>query len=106
IHNTGFYKACGYRRTLERPRLTEGQHLLLHFGAVDYMATVWINGQLATQHEGGYTPFYVDATEFLTAEPMQSLVVRAEDDPSDLSKPRCKQDWQLEPHGIWYPRTT
>src|SRR5439155_24760925 len=81
-------------------------HLLLHFGAVDYMATVWINGQLATQHEGGYTPFYVDATEFLTAEPMQSLVVRAEDDPSDLSKPRGKQDWQLEPHGIWYPRTT
>jgi beta-galactosidase/beta-glucuronidase len=106
IHNTGFYKACWYRRTLERPRLADGQRLLLHFGAVDYMATVWINGQLATQHEGGYTPFYVDATEFLTAEPMQSIVVRAEDDPADLSKPRGKQDWQLEPHGIWYPRTT
>ena len=35
-----------------------------------------------------------------------AIVVRAEDDPSDLAKPRGKQDWQLEPHSIWYPRTT
>ena len=34
------------------------------------------------------------------------IVVRAEDDPHDLTKPRGKQDWQLEPHSIWYPRTT
>src|SRR5437868_7992262 len=39
-------------------------------------------------------------------EGSQTVVVRAEYDPHDLTKPRGKQDWQLEPHAIWYPRTT
>ena len=47
-----------------------------------------------------------EITEFLATPGPQSVVVRAEDDPADLSKPRGKQDWQLEPHGIWYPRTS
>jgi hypothetical protein len=42
----------------------------------------------------------------LKAERPQTVTVRAEDDPFDLTKPRGKQDWQLEPHSIWYPRTT
>ena len=79
---------------------------MLHFGAVDYHATVWVNGHAAAEHEGGYTPFCVDITDFLNAESPQTIVVCAEDDPADLSKPRGKQDWQLEPHSIWYPRTT
>ena len=79
---------------------------MLHFGAVDYEATVWVNGAMATRHEGGYTPFYVDITNLLQAVGPQTIVVRAEDDPADLAKPRGKQDWQLEPHSIWYPRTT
>jgi beta-galactosidase/beta-glucuronidase len=106
IADTGFYKAVWYRRTFEAPPLPEGHHLLLHFGAVDYHATVWVNGGLAKEHEGGYTPFSIDITEFLVIGGPQSIVVRAEDDPADLSKPRGKQDWQLEPHAIWYPRTT
>jgi beta-galactosidase/beta-glucuronidase len=106
IGNTGFYKAVWYRRTFEKPHLDDGSHLLLHFGAVDYHATVWINGSLAIEHRGGYTPFCADITDFLTEAGMQSIVVRAEDDPADLSKPRGKQDWQLEPHAIWYPRTS
>jgi beta-galactosidase/beta-glucuronidase len=60
---------------------------------------------LAGEHEGGYTPFHVDITRHLERGP-QAVVVRAEDDPFDLAKPRGKQDWQLEPHSIWYPRTT
>jgi hypothetical protein len=55
---------------------------------------------------GGYTPFWADVTDLLTARGPQVLVVRAEDDPHDLAKPRGKQDWQLRPHAIWYPRTT
>src|SRR5215468_6224896 len=47
IADTGFYKAVWYRRTFEAPPLPEGHHLLLHFGAVDYHATVWVNGGLA-----------------------------------------------------------
>ncbi|HEX7986263.1 MAG TPA: glycoside hydrolase family 2 TIM barrel-domain containing protein, partial [Duganella sp.] len=47
-----------------------------------------------------------DITDVLVAGAPQTVVVRAEDDPADLAKPRGKQDWQLEPHSIWYPRTT
>ena len=70
--------------------------LLLHFGAVDYAATVWVNGALAGAHEGGYTPFCADITDAARrGAAQQSVVVRAEDDPHDLAKPRGKQDWQL-----------
>jgi hypothetical protein len=106
VHNTGFYKACWYRRAVQLPQYEPGQRLLLHFGAVDYAATVWINGVHAGRHEGGYTPFTIDLTDFLSGAGGCELVVRAEDDPADLRKPRGKQDWQLEPHSIWYPRTT
>ena len=106
IGDTGFYRACWYRRVFEPPPLKNGDRLLLHFGAVDYAARVWINGSPAARHEGGYTPFSVDLTPFLDAEGPQTIVVRAQDEPGDLAKPRGKQDWKLEPHGIWYPRTT
>jgi hypothetical protein len=105
IGDTGFYNACWYRRVIESPPLRSGDRLLLHFGAVDYVATVWIDGALAGCHEGGYTPFTIDLTEFLNGASCE-IVVRAEDDPADLTKPRGKQDWQLHPHSIWYPRTT
>ncbi|MDQ6704699.1 MAG: glycoside hydrolase family 2 [Acidobacteriota bacterium] len=107
IGDTGFYRAVWYRRTFEAPELKDRQfRVLLHFGAVDYVATVWVNGSIVCSHEGGYTPFEADVTDFLTESGPQTVVVRAEDDPSDLAKPRGKQDWQLEPHSIWYPRTT
>jgi hypothetical protein len=106
IGNTGFFRACWYRRTFERPDLPAKQRVILHFGAVDYTARVWVNGRLATEHEGGYTPFSTDITDLLTPEGTQTLCVRAFDDPADLAKPRGKQDWQLNPHSIWYPRTT
>jgi len=106
IGNTGFYHACWYRRTFEAPELQNGQRLILHFGAVDYRATVWVNDELVGRHEGGYTPFSIDITECLDDTDVQTVIVRAEDDPQDLAKPRGKQDWLLEPHSIWYPRTT
>ncbi|HEY0733982.1 MAG TPA: glycoside hydrolase family 2 TIM barrel-domain containing protein [Herpetosiphonaceae bacterium] len=106
INQTGFYRACWYRRSFERPQLKPEEQLILHFGAVDYQATVWINGTLAVRHQGGYTPFKVDITEHLTESGPQTVIVRAEDDPHDLAKPRGKQDWKLDPHAIWYPRTT
>ena len=106
VHETGFYRAVWYRREIDPPDLSEGKRLIIHFGAVDFAASVWVNGKLAGTHEGGYTPFYVDATELLSGTGKDVVVVRAEDDPQDLTKPRGKQDWQLEPHSIWYPRTT
>jgi beta-galactosidase/beta-glucuronidase len=106
IGDEGLYRACWYRRRFDAPAMEAGERLLLHFAAVDYHATVWINGAYATQHEGGYTPFHVDLTSFLRPGEPVEVVVRAEDDPHELAKPRGKQDWQLEPHSIWYPRTT
>jgi beta-galactosidase/beta-glucuronidase len=106
IGNTGLYDACWYRRDLPKLEREEGDRILIHFGAVDYSATVWVDGRLATAHEGGYTPFSADITHLLREDGCHELVVRAEDDPTDLAKPRGKQDWQLEPHSIWYPRTT
>jgi beta-galactosidase/beta-glucuronidase len=106
VHETGFYRACWYRRTFSGFTLPEHHRLILHFGAVDYHATVWLDGKLAAMHQGGYTPFEVDVSDFLHADSEHEIVVRAHDDPADLAKPRGKQDWQLEPHSIWYPRTT
>jgi beta-galactosidase/beta-glucuronidase len=105
IAHTGFFRACWYRCSLTLPDATHAERWLLHFGAVDYTATVWINGVCVGEHEGGYTPFTIDVTSFAAGADVE-VVVRAEDDPHDLAKPRGKQDWQLEPHSIWYPRTT
>jgi beta-galactosidase/beta-glucuronidase len=106
ISNTSFYQACWYRRTFERPALNADQRLMLRFGAVDYAATVWVNGIWVGDHTGGYTPFGFDITQASEAGERVEVIVRAADDPQDLAKPRGKQDWQLEPHSIWYPRTT
>src|SRR5687768_709776 len=104
IGNTGFYRAVWYRKTVEVDPAPD-RKVFLHFGAVDYATKVWINGCEAATHEGGYTPFTVDLTPFINKTPLV-IEVRAFDDPADLSQPRGKQDWQLEPHSIWYPRTT
>jgi beta-galactosidase/beta-glucuronidase len=105
IGYTGFFTACWYRCRIDLPHTPDGNRWLLHFGAVDYMATVWINGIYVGDHEGGNSPFTLDITDRVAAEQCE-IVVRAEDDPHDLAKPRGKQDWRLEPHSIWYPRTT
>ncbi len=104
VGETGFYKACWYRRRVELPRPGENERLILHFGAVDYTATVWIDGLFVGEHLGGYTPFSFDITDVLSES--SEIVLRADDDPHDLSKARGKQDWQRDPHSIWYPRTT
>jgi len=106
VHDTGFYSAVWYRRSWEQTSLKPKERLWLHFEAVDWRATVWVNGSEVCRHEGGYTPFGADITDALSSGPVQEVVVRAEDDPADLAKPRGKQDWKLEPHSIWYPRTT
>jgi glycosyl hydrolase family 2 len=107
IADTSLFRAVWYSRRIEQPAIPQGDHWLLHFGAVDYAATVWVDGRLAGSHLGGYTPFTIDLTPCVgSGSPSVVLVVRAEDDPQDLAKPRGKQDWQLKPHSIWYPRTT
>jgi beta-galactosidase/beta-glucuronidase len=104
LHDPGFHPCCWYERDFEL--LPDGGRAILRFGAVDYAARVWVNGQLAATHEGGHTPFSADITSMLDRSGRQRVTVMAIDDPHDLTKPRGKQDWQKEPHAIWYPRTT
>lgn len=106
VGEADLFRACWYRRTVDVPDGRPGERLILHFGAVDYETTVWIKGNRAAHHVGGYTPFAIDITDLVGQAPAFEIAVRAEDDPADLAKPRGKQDWQLDPHSIWYPRTT
>jgi Glycosyl hydrolases family 2, sugar binding domain/Glycosyl hydrolases family 2, TIM barrel domain/Glycosyl hydrolases family 2 len=107
IADTGFHPVVWYRRGVAVPPVAPGERLLLHFGAVDYRADVWVDGQYVGGHEGGHTPFTLDVTHAL--EPGRAehvVVVRAEDRPGDVTQPRGKQDWRPEPHSVWYDRTT
>jgi beta-galactosidase/beta-glucuronidase len=79
--------------------------VLLNFGAVDYRAQVWVNGQSAGSHEGGNVPFSFDVTPFL--KPGENVItVRAEDPPTDRTIPRGKQYWEVESRSIFYTRTS
>jgi beta-galactosidase/beta-glucuronidase len=91
-----------YRRRFDAP---EAERLHLHFGAVDYRATVWVNDVEVARHEGGHSPFTAEVTAAArTGENV--LVVRAEDPLSDKTIPRGKQYWTETPEGIFYTATT
>ncbi len=106
IHDPGYHHVLWYRKVVELAPAEREQRLLLHFGAIDYQARVWVNGQLVAEHRGGHTPFFADVTEARGTSDHIEIVVRAEDDPHDLAKPRGKQDWLVDAHEIWYPRTS
>lgn len=94
-----------YQRRFDAPSLGSQERLLVHVGACDYSADVFVNGTHVGHHEGGYTPFVFDVTAALV-EGDQLLVIRAVDELDDPYQPRGKQDWELEPHAVWYHRTT
>ncbi|HEV8044041.1 MAG TPA: glycoside hydrolase family 2 TIM barrel-domain containing protein, partial [Rubrobacter sp.] len=104
IGETAFHDLVWYARTFEHPVSSDGR-LLLHFGAVDYRATVWVNGLHVVSHEGGHTPFSADVTDALL-DGENVVVVRAEDPSRDVTIPRGKQYWRVESEGIFYTRTT
>jgi beta-galactosidase/beta-glucuronidase len=106
VGDQGFHPVVWYKREVTLASEERGGRLLLHFGAVDYAARVWVNGRLVVEHHGGHTPFYADITEAAAGSDVFEIVVCAEDDGRDLAKPRGKQDWLERPHEIWYPRTT
>ena len=105
LHREDFCQTVWYRREVALPGDWAPGRTLLHFGAVDYRARVWANGQFLGEHTGGHTPFSFDVTE-QAASGSLTLTVRADDDPFAMDQPRGKQDWRREPHNIWYPRTT
>lgn len=78
--------------------------VLLHFGAVDYTAKVWVNGCYVGRHDGGFTPFGFEISSYLHAGE-NVLTVKAEDDYS-REKPRGKQMWEKDPTMCFYVNTT
>ena len=100
-----------YRRTFSLPKhdgkvipAWTDKNILLHFGAVDWETTVWLNGKEAGTHKGGYDPFTIDITSNLKADGPNELIVSVYD-PSDAGfQPRGKQ--VRKPEGIWYTPTT
>lgn len=105
IGDTGFHDLVWYRKSIEVPSDWKGKRTILHFGAVDYTATVWINGKWAAFHEGGHTPFQADITELLE-EDHNEIVLRVEDYSQDVTLPRGKQYWKEDSASIFYTRTT
>ena len=93
-----------YHRTVDIQPGETGTRALLHFGAVDYHAKVWVNGAFAGEHYGGHSSFYLDITGKL-ANGSNEVTVMAEDTKS-CEQPRGKQIWGCQPERCWYTETT
>jgi beta-galactosidase/beta-glucuronidase len=106
IGETAFHDVVWYARTFECAPSGD-ERILLHFGSVDYSATVWVNGTQIAFHEGGHTPFSTDVTHSLAGEARDNIIiVRAEDPSREVTIPRGKQYWKEKSEGIFYTRTT
>ena len=106
IGNTDFMYCVWYRRSIEIPEQWQGKRILLHFGAVDYLAILYVNGREVCRHKGGYTPFYADITDYLQ-ESGNTITLCAQDDtPKCGDQPRGKQCWTYHSYGCLYTRTT
>ena len=105
VGHLDFMLAVWYRTRLTLPRAWNGKRVLLHFGAVDYEATVWVNGVEVGRHRGGYVQFTFDITHALKAG-KNEIVLRAVDDVRSQMQPVGKQSQQYESYGCHYRRTT
>lgn len=105
IGDTDFHPAVWYRREVAIPSEWAGRSVLLHFQAVDYDTTVWVNGREAGRHRGGFTPFAIDLRGFAGPGETAVIVVRARDDHRP-AQARGKQATQYAPYSCFYTRTT
>ncbi len=104
IGHTDFLLAVWYRREVTVPENWKGRTVLLHFGAVDHDATVWVNGTEVARHRGGWTPFSALLNN-VTGGDTFTLTVRAQDDWRG-SQARGKQSTHYAPYTCFYTRTT
>ena len=105
IGYTDFIPAVWYRRTMELQEEYLTGRTLLHFGAVNFHAVVWVNGQQAGEHRGGYAPFSLDVTK-LVHPGDNELIVYAENNVRSRMQPCGKQAISRESQGTSYTRTT
>lgn len=93
-----------YERTFSIPSSWKSKDVLLHFGAVDWKADVWVNGFHVGEHKGGYDPFSFNITPYLGKNGAQTLRVRVYDATDMSFQPRGKQ--VRKPGSIWYTPVT
>ncbi|MDQ5850802.1 MAG: beta-galactosidase, partial [Chloroflexota bacterium] len=105
IGNVDFMPAVWYRRSVTIPEAWAGRRVLLHFQAVDYDTTVWVNGVEVARHRGGFTPFTCDLRGVVAPGETATIVVRARDD-NRPAQPRGKQSTKYENYSVFYTRTT
>ena len=91
-----------YRRIVSIPENWGDKRVILNFGAVDWEATVWVNGNQIGKHENGYLPFEFDITDALTPGEPTCIVVRAYDAQDHGEQLAGKQiGWYVRTSGIW-----
>ena len=105
IADTAFHPNIWYRRPFTVPDAWKGKRVLLHFGAVNYWSSVWVNGQKAGSHEGGHVPFRFDVTSLLKPG-INIVTVHSATNPTDRYIPRGKQYWEPKSKSIFYTRTS
>lgn len=105
IGEESFHSRVWYEREFAVPGEQQNKRTILHFQAVDYRASVWVNGSYVGTHEGGYSAFSFDITRFLKAGGQNLLSVEAEDSESPV-QPRGKQRWIKDSFGCWYVQST
>ena len=105
IGDTDFHNCVWYRRDLQIPKAWENGRVLLHFGAVDHTAHVYLNGIEVGKHVGGYASFAFDITPYLQ-EGVNSLTVCAIDEDRNDLYGHGKQSRRYESHGCYYTRVT
>lgn len=105
IGYTDFIDAVWYRRIFSVPEKFKSERCIIHFGAVDFKALVYVNGMLVTEHEGGYTSFEADITKYLSAGE-NTVVVYAQDDTRSGLQASGKQSPKHDSWGCYYTRTT
>ncbi len=106
INNQEVHDVVWYQRKISIDTLDANERIRLHFGAVDYFADIYINGDYIGSHEGGDSPFEFDITNALVFNQEQTLTVRVSDRTYDETIPRGKQSWTGHAHDIWYTNST
>ncbi|OGO93427.1 MAG: beta-galactosidase [Clostridiales bacterium GWF2_38_85] len=105
VQHTDFISCVWYRKNIEIPTKWMSKNIILHFGAVDYHSTVYVNGEYIGEHKGGYTSFCFDITKFLR-EKENYITICAKDDLRSNNQPSGKQSPELNSFGCFYTRTT
>ncbi len=106
VKYTDFIEAMWYQRKLDIPATWTGKRVILHFGAVDYQSSLYIDGKLVGMHYGGTSSFEYDITKYIVSGQQQNLVLGIVDNVRSNEQPGGKQCSRMKSEGCSYTRTT